>query len=1035
MNILNSNRIVVVLILLSNLIYSQSNLKTWTQITAQDFLGNQLTNIVVNEDSSTIVSLNHPLVKTTDDYLDNSTLRFITKDSAGNFVHAWNSTNGNIYVQKYSANGKVTTKAIRVNEGAGNIYSNRTSAAILNDGTYIVMWMDPGNDNYLYCQIFKDDSIKVGNNFKVNEGTVNWADGYPIANNVDHNFLLLYTVRETYPDDKLYIQKRDVYGNKIGEIQRLNKENYTTLEYDPKAVSDKNGFWVLWNGYSQDEYANEYDFGLHLRHFKFDGTPLSDTIHVVTGTRFSYDLCMGNYSSLLISWEEQINTIYGGTNILGQLFDSTGVTVGSRIRFNSMTTNTYNTIPDIEFSSNEFNISWLSWSDELNGYATYVNNWKFDPKLSGEMISSVFDGSPTRCLFDKLYWDYNSNVASDLKFQLRSGNTIEELNNSQWYGPTSSSDFYTGNTGEAINKIHNGNRYIQYKAYFTSEYGNSAELKSISINYLPYDTDPPIPPYNLTASNNQKNVFLNWGPSTSNDVAVYKIYRGVESQKYDENWSKVVSKDIVSYTDSSALVGKKYYYAVTAIDSSHNESSFSNETLMIFRGSNIYVSENGSPTGNGSINNPVQTIQQGMDLASPGDTLNVMPGNYSDKFSHKARVSLVGSGVNNCILNCEFYPPDDCIIKGFTITKTIHCEQGAPTITENVINCSGTAIYLSVDGKELFSSAIITKNFITGCSYGIYVRNSVIEPTIRNNIINARDIGIGIPSAGNPEIINNTVIVSGNEGFSLFLGSSQRKVENNICVSKYGVSSGNALSEVTNYNDLWCKVPANFILQATNILLDPKFVNEDVSDYQLLPDSPCKDAGNPDPIYNDVDGTRNDMGAYGGPDPFDLNIISQLTRSIYVSSLSGYAGDTISVSISLDKTSGLAKADFSLEYDNNVINFINVGLTEATRNFNLEHQVISSNKIKFSISSAAGAVETSKDILKLNFVVNPQSKTNDASQLLFKDATLLDTLSTPIFLRSITNGAFIVNNTSESQNYIYVDSKNSGPQSVIFLTK
>ena len=28
--------------------------------------------------------------------------------------------------------------------------------------------------------------------------------------------------------------------------------------------------------------------------------------------------------------------------------------------------------------------------------------------------------------------------------------------------------------------------------------------------------------------------------------------------------------------------------------------------------------------------------------------------------------------------------------------------------------------------------------------------------------------------------------------------------------------------------------------------------------------SPCIDAGNPDPIYNDHDGSRNDMGAYGG---------------------------------------------------------------------------------------------------------------------------------------------------------------------------
>ena len=39
-------------------------------------------------------------------------------------------------------------------------------------------------------------------------------------------------------------------------------------------------------------------------------------------------------------------------------------------------------------------------------------------------------------------------------------------------------------------------------------------------------------------------------------------------------------------------------------------------------------------------------------------------------------------------------------------------------------------------------------------------------------------------------------------------------------------------------------------------------------DYGLQPGSPCRDAGDPDPIYQDADGTRNDMGAYGGPQPF-----------------------------------------------------------------------------------------------------------------------------------------------------------------------
>jgi hypothetical protein len=47
-----------------------------------------------------------------------------------------------------------------------------------------------------------------------------------------------------------------------------------------------------------------------------------------------------------------------------------------------------------------------------------------------------------------------------------------------------------------------------------------------------------------------------------------------------------------------------------------------------------------------------------------------------------------------------------------------------------------------------------------------------------------------------------------------------------------------------------------------NLSTDPFFSD---GDYHLAEDSPCKDSGNPSPSYNDVDGSRNDMGAYGGP--------------------------------------------------------------------------------------------------------------------------------------------------------------------------
>ncbi|HFE54066.1 MAG TPA: T9SS type A sorting domain-containing protein, partial [Bacteroidetes bacterium] len=55
-----------------------------------------------------------------------------------------------------------------------------------------------------------------------------------------------------------------------------------------------------------------------------------------------------------------------------------------------------------------------------------------------------------------------------------------------------------------------------------------------------------------------------------------------------------------------------------------------------------------------------------------------------------------------------------------------------------------------------------------------------------------------------------------------------------------------------------------------NFCANPLFVRTawgDQGDYHLLPGSPAIDAGDPSATWNDADGSRNDLGAFGGPGP------------------------------------------------------------------------------------------------------------------------------------------------------------------------
>ncbi len=75
------------------------------------------------------------------------------------------------------------------------------------------------------------------------------------------------------------------------------------------------------------------------------------------------------------------------------------------------------------------------------------------------------------------------------------------------------------------------------------------------------------------------------------------------------------------------------------------------------------------------------------------------------------------------------------------------------------------------------------------------------------------------------------------------------------------------LSAGTNsdYNNVWNNA-LNYsgISPGTNdITADPLFADTLKGDYRLGSNSPCINYGNPDQVYNDLDDSRNDIGAYG----------------------------------------------------------------------------------------------------------------------------------------------------------------------------
>ena len=226
----------------------------------------------------------------------------------------------------------------------------------------------------------------------------------------------------------------------------------------------------------------------------------------------------------------------------------------------------------------------------------------------------------------------------------------------------------------------------------------------------------------------------------------------------------------------------------------------------------------------------------------------------------------------------------------------IYCE-GNPTLEYLTINnntsYTGGGIYFD-DGNPSFENSIVSYNTSIWNGGGLFISSSseveIKKVIIENNYTDCYSSGIWC--VGDPVFQN--VIIKDNYGSDAIYISTSDPIFINSIIDDTDLEACNGsyvtfMNCIVNSDDLtitdwgggatleisYCDIIGgqsginignNGVINwlEGNINLDPLFIG--YNDYHLSPGSPCIDAGNPDPQYNDPDGSRNDMGAYGGPD-------------------------------------------------------------------------------------------------------------------------------------------------------------------------
>ncbi|OGC91305.1 MAG: hypothetical protein A2W25_07030 [candidate division Zixibacteria bacterium RBG_16_53_22] len=332
------------------------------------------------------------------------------------------------------------------------------------------------------------------------------------------------------------------------------------------------------------------------------------------------------------------------------------------------------------------------------------------------------------------------------------------------------------------------------------------------------------------------------------------------------------------------------------------------------------------------------SIQEAIDAASPGDTIYMGSGVWSDvPCTLWTGRALIGRGIDSTFIRkagnvVYLFPRDSTLVEAFTFdtpngnfdsaraiyipwrsnrvhdvtikgNRFLNVRKGMQIVVDGIIDNNlfygnSTAIDASFDACSL----LVKNNTIIRCTETSTISSSGGQWFVVNNIFahNRGEVSITTGRPGDTAYVANNLFFDNLAGESYYMANLQvvgQPVINNTFVGPGGFNRPSAMGvfayqdfrlaksinntfndfEVGLYHNLDAEVSISYtnIWHVTyndagwgqahylegNLFSDPMFA--DTNDFHLQMLSPLIDAG--DPSILDVDGTRSDIGAYGGP--------------------------------------------------------------------------------------------------------------------------------------------------------------------------
>ncbi len=219
----------------------------------------------------------------------------VAQNYAGNFVVTWMDSrddNFNIYAQRYNANGSPIGANFRVDDDIGTSSQGYPAVAIDPLGNFVIVWEDDRNENTdIFGQIYNSYGQRIGNNFRVDDD-INNQDQYSpsAAMTNDGKFIVAWSDwRYGDGDPEIFAQRFLTNGTRIGSNALINERDTFYYEHQwtigQSVVANNNRIGFAWTDNRRhkgfDIYAKVTDWDLtSIKENNFASRKIDNSLYI-----------------------------------------------------------------------------------------------------------------------------------------------------------------------------------------------------------------------------------------------------------------------------------------------------------------------------------------------------------------------------------------------------------------------------------------------------------------------------------------------------------------------------------------------------------------------------------------------------------------------------------------------------------------------------------------------------------------------------------------------------------------------------------